>query len=68
VSAAAERQPDPPRVKVLLEEALRLLGCEAGPYTVQLRVHDGHLVKAYVTREIGASGLREFDPEAERPK
>jgi hypothetical protein len=53
---------------VLIEEALRLLGCDAGPYNVQLRVHDGNLVKVYVTRELGASALRQFDPEPGQPR
>lgn len=66
MSASAESKQ--PRVKVLLEEALALLGCDVGSYNVQLRVHDGHLVKLYVTREIGASALAQFDPEPERPE
>jgi hypothetical protein len=54
----------PPRVKVLLEEAFALLGFDAGPYNVQLRLHDGNLVKIYATRELGVSSLRQFDPPA----
>ncbi|MFL5934979.1 MAG: hypothetical protein ACJ75Q_00570 [Gaiellaceae bacterium] len=65
MSAAPDRGPEAPRVKVLLEEALRLLGCEVGPHSVQLRAHDGHLVKVYVTAELGASSLHRFDPEPE---
>ncbi len=61
----AGKESPPPRVKVLLEEALALMGCDDGAYSVQLRVHNGNVVKVYVTAELGVSALHRFDPEPE---